>query len=105
MGEKNLPFIKGKDLMERNICPVCGKMDCIFLTKDKHCKEMMDLYHSGDIAKANKIFMQRYAQFLGMQRLALKKTIDTFDSIIHFTQGNFINKPLPSDLNSAITSA
>lgn len=75
MGEKNLPFIKGKDLMERNICPVCGKMDCIFLTKDKHCKEMMDLYHSGDIAKANKIFMQRYAQFLGMQRLALKKPL------------------------------
>ncbi len=22
MGEKNLPFIKGKDLMERNICPM-----------------------------------------------------------------------------------
>ncbi|HAU5547509.1 TPA: hypothetical protein SMT48_000571 [Proteus mirabilis] len=105
MDEKRLPIIKSLDLMKRNICPVCGKMDCQFLTKDKHCKEMMDLYHSGEYAKAHKIFMQRYAQFIGMQRFALKKAIDTFDSITHFTQGNYINKPIPSELNLAITSA
>ncbi|WP_214291044.1 hypothetical protein, partial [Escherichia coli] len=40
-----------------------------------------------------------------MQRFALKKAIDTFDSITHFTQGNYINKPIPSELNLAITSA
>ncbi|MDL5165740.1 hypothetical protein QSH14_01390 [Proteus faecis] len=35
--------VKPIEVMKRNICPVCAKIDCIFLTRDKHCKEMMEL--------------------------------------------------------------
>ncbi len=52
--------VKPIEVMRRNICPVCAKMDCPFLTKDKHCKEMMDAFREGDIPKAIKIYSQRY---------------------------------------------
>ena len=36
--------VKPIEVMRRNICLVCAKMDCPFLTKDKYCKEMMDAF-------------------------------------------------------------
>lgn len=48
--------VKPIEVMKRNICPVCAKIDCIFLTRDKHCKEMMDAFREGNTGKAIKIY-------------------------------------------------
>ncbi|MEQ4986052.1 hypothetical protein ABN080_01030 [Proteus sp. fly-1089] len=74
--------VKPIEVMKRNICPVCAKMDCPFLTKDKHCKEMMDAFREGDITKAIKIYSQRYLQYAGLMSGSLKKAIESYDSIV-----------------------
>nr|WP_232799327.1 colicin E3/pyocin S6 family cytotoxin [Proteus vulgaris] len=92
--------------MRRNICPVCAKMDCPFLTKDKYCKEMMDAFREGDIPKAIKIYSQRYLQYAGLMSGSLKKAVESYDSIVQmFTSTSKKQISIPAELNIAIISA
>ncbi len=40
MSDKNIPNYDYSDLLKRNNCPICTKMDCPFLTESKYEKEM-----------------------------------------------------------------
>lgn len=98
--------VKPIEVMKRNICPVCAKIDCIFLTKDKHCKEMMDAFREGNTGKAIKIYTQRYLQYAGMMSGSLKYAVESYDSIVQMfisTSKSQISAPIV--LNKAITSA
>lgn len=98
--------VKPIEVMKRNICPVCAKIDCIFLTKDKHCKEMMDAFREGDITKAIKIYSQRYLQYAGMMSGSLKKAVGSYDSIVQMlTSAPKQQISISAELNTAITSA
>ncbi|WYX00373.1 colicin E3/pyocin S6 family cytotoxin [Proteus vulgaris] len=98
--------VKPIEVMKRNICPVCAKMDCPFLTKDKHCKEMMDAFREGDITKAIKIYSQRYLQYAGLMSGSLKKAIESYDSIVQMVTSTPKQQiSIPAELNTAITSA
>lgn len=98
--------VKPIEVMKRNICPVCAKIDCIFLTKDKHCKEMMDAFREGDITKAIKIYSQRYLQYAGMMSGSLKKAVGSYDSIVQMlTSAPKPQISISAELNTAITSA
>lgn len=98
--------VKPIEVMKRNICPVCAKMDCPFLTKDKHCKEMMDAFREGNITKAIKIYSQRYLQYAGLMSGSLKKAIESYDSIVQMVTSTPKQQiSIPAELNTAITSA
>ncbi|MGC2866792.1 hypothetical protein [Proteus vulgaris] len=98
--------VKPIEVMKRNICPICAKIDCIFLTKDKHCKEMMDAFREGDITKAIKIYSQRYLQCAGMMSGSLKKAVGSYDSIVQMlTSAPKQQISISAELNTAITSA
>ncbi|MEX3025489.1 colicin E3/pyocin S6 family cytotoxin [Proteus sp. STS61-E] len=98
--------VKPIEVMRRNICPVCAKMDCPFLTKDKHCKEMMDAFREGDIPKAIKIYSQRYLPYAGLMSGSLKKAVESYDSIVQmFTSTSKQQISIPAELNTAIISA
>lgn len=98
--------VKPIEVMKRNICPVCAKMDCPFLTKDKHCKEMMDAFRRGDITKAIKIYSQRYLQYAGLMSGSLKKAVESYDSIVQMVTSTPKQQiSIPAELKTAITSA
>lgn len=104
MSEKKLPNYEYSDLLKRNICPICAKMDCPFLTESKYGKEMMKAYRSGDFGRAKKIYIQRCAQFHGMMMFHLDKAIKTYDDIVSVLTSP-ATAPFPNKLTTATQAA
>ncbi|MEX5923006.1 MULTISPECIES: colicin-like bacteriocin tRNase domain-containing protein [Providencia] len=97
-----------KEVLDRNICPVCGKQDCPYLTENKKAKAMMDAYRNGDMDTANKIYVKNYVQYAGMNNEQYRDAVKLHDAVTQsLTRGNNSNSPLNISpvFNSAITAA
>lgn len=66
-----------KDLLDNDICLVCGKKNCPYIKTEKSYQLLRDAIRAGDMKTAKKIHMTKFAQFSGMNRAnfadALKK--------------------------------
>lgn len=96
-----------KEVLDRNICPVCGKQDCPYLTENQRAKEMMDAYRNGDMETAKKMYVKNYSQYAGMNNGLYKESINLHDSVRQsLTRGNNSESPLNISpvFNSAINS-
>lgn len=97
-----------KEVLDRNICPVCSKQDCPYLTENKNAKEMMEAYRNGDTKTATKIYIKHYAQHAAKNNELYREKIKLHDSVTQsLTRGNNSNSPLNITpiFNSAIASA
>ncbi|KKY87531.1 hypothetical protein OA46_09545 [Enterobacter cloacae] len=64
-----------KDALENNICIVCGKKNCPYITQDQGYKQLTDALKKGDKTLATRIFKTKFAQFHNGKEARINETM------------------------------
>lgn len=64
-----------KDALENNICVVCGKKNCPYITQDQDYKKLTDALKKGDKTLANSIYRIKFAQFHNGKEARINETM------------------------------